>query len=374
MENIVKLGYSKRPNKTCVRQGKVSGVKLPPVQKTAAAWYGHQLASHPEQWTIQLTQPEVEELAIQAEHYLQTNADIENLTRTKFTLPKLAPRLSHIRQQLLHGLGFILVRGIDRSAYSVAQLATMFYGLGAHIGNARMQNAKGHVLGHVRDLSVNADEPDVRIYQTNERQTFHTDSADVVALLCLNKAKSGGESLIVSAVSVYNEMLSRSPDLLPCLFDPVSTDRRGEIPQGMKAYFSIPVFTWFQNNLSVIYQRQYIDSAQRFEGAFKLTDKHVEALNKFDELCNDPSINLQMQLEPGDIQFVYNHSLLHDRRAFVDFDNLNNRRHLLRLWLSVPGDRALPEIFSERFHSVSVGERGGMQLQGVLPCAPLEAG
>ena len=343
------------------------------MQNSVSAWYGHQLASKPEQWTIHLSRSEVEELATQAKYYLQAHGDIALLTRSNFALHKLAPTLSHIRQRLLHGLGFVLVKGIDRAAYGTEQLATMFYGLGAHIGNARMQNSKGHVLGHVRDLSVSADKLDVRIYQTNERQTFHTDSADVVALLCLNKARSGGESLVVSAVSVFNEMHHQCPELLSCLFDPVSTDRRGEIPEGMKPYFSIPVFTWFQNQLSVIYQRQYIDSAQRFEGAFKLTGRHVEALNKFDEICNDPAINLQMQLEPGDIQFVYNHNMLHDRGSFLDFDSLEDRRHLLRLWLAVPGDRALPEVFAQRFHSVTVGERGGMQLRGVSACAPLDA-
>ena len=132
------------------------------------------------------------------------------------------------------------------------------------------------VLGHVRDLSLRSDDLNVRIYQTNERQTFHTDSADVVALLCLSKAKSGGESLLVSAVTVFNEMHENCPELLECLFDPISTDRRGETPDGMNPYFSIPVFTWFKNNLNVIYQRQYIDSAQRFNGGFYYTGVRVD--------------------------------------------------------------------------------------------------
>jgi len=171
----------------------------------------------------------------------------------------------------------------------------------------------GHILGHVRDVGASSSDPDARIYQTAERQTFHTDSADVVGLLCLRKAQSGGESLLVSALSIYNRYQQLRPDLLPLLFEPIATDRRGEIPQGGKAYMTIPVFNWYAGRLTVFYQRQYINSAQRFDEAPRLTERHVEALNVFDTLANDSSLHFSMQLEPGDMQFVYNHSQLHDR-------------------------------------------------------------
>ena len=344
--------------------------RLPPAQLTESAWYGCQLQTKPELWVTHLTAAEVHELDTAASRCLEQSDDVAMINSANFVLDSLLPKMAQIKRALIHGLGFMLIKGINRSEFTTLKTAAMFYGLGSYIGNARMQNAKGHVLGHVCDLSLHSDDLDVRIYQTNERQTFHTDSADAVALICLNKAKSGGESLLVSAVTVYNEMLEQYPALLPYLFDPISTDRRGETPAGMKPFFSIPVFTWYKNNLNVIYQRQYINSAQRFNGAFPLTDKHVEALNKFDELCNEPRINLTMKLEPGDIQFVYNHNLLHDRTNFVDFDDPEERRHLLRLWLSLPGDRELPDVFKDRFETVDIGERGGMNLPGVRPRAP----
>jgi len=349
-------------------------MQLPSIQSTQSAWYGYQLKNNSERWVIHLTPNEVDELDTAATRCLVQNDDVAMIDKSNFVLDELGPKLALLRQELIHGLGFMLIKGIDRSKFTTLQLAAIFYGFGSHIGNARMQNAEGHVLGHVRDLSLHSDDLNVRIYQTNERQTFHTDSADVVALICLNKAMFGGDSLLVSAVTVFNEMRENCPELLQCLFDPISTDRRGETPDGMDPYFSIPVFTWFKNNLNVIYQRQYIDSAQRFDGAFKLTEKHVEALNKFDELCNDPSINLSMQLEPGDMQFVYNHSLLHDRTEFVDNYDREKRRHLLRLWLSIPDDRELPVVFKQRYETIDVGARGGISLPDVKPCAPLQAG
>jgi len=345
--------------------------ELPPMQMCQSAWYGDDIKEQPAQWTMHLSVDEVAELAQAATDFLALTDDITKINKGNFKLERLAAKIKFLQRQLSHGLGFMLVKGLDVKRFSKEQLAAMFYGFGAHIGGARMQNSEGHVLGHVRDLNLRSDDPAVRVYQTNERQTFHTDSADVVALLCLNKAKEGGESLLVSANTVFNEMRDSAPELLTCLLDPIATDRRGEIPKGMPAYFSIPVYNWYCKKLTVIYQRQYIDSAQRFSGAFKLTPQHIAALDLFDLLCNNSQLHLRMQLEPGDMQFVYNHSLLHDRTAFIDFEPLAQRRHLLRLWLALPNDRELPAAFKERYETITVGDRGGMNPAGVVPCAPL---
>ena len=78
-------------------------------------------------------------------------------------------------------------------------------------------------------------------------------------------------------------------------------------------------------------------------------------------------------LQKGDLQFVYNQALLHDRTSFVDWPESVNRRHLLRLWLSIPGDRHLPEVFASRFGSVKIGDRGGIVVPGTKFCVPLTA-
>jgi hypothetical protein len=154
-------------------------------------------------------------------------------------------------------------------------------------------------------------------------------------------------------------MRRQRPDLLSLLMGPIATDRRGETPTGMLPYYLIPVFSYYKEFLTAIYQRQYVDSAQRFPDAPRLTPDHIEALNLFDELANNPRLNFSMKLEPGDMQFVYNHTLLHDRTAFEDWPEPASKRHLLRLWLSVPGDRPLPDIFASKFGSVEIGNRGG---------------
>ena len=153
------------------------------------------------------------------------------------------------------------------------------------------------------------------------------------------------------------------PDLTALLFDPISTDRRGEVPVGAKEFMDIPVLSWHLQQLTVFYQRQYIESAQRFSDAIPLTKKMIEALDLFDSLANDPELYLGMDLQSGDMQFVYNHSQLHDRTAFVDWPEPEKHRHLLRLWLSIDGDRELPESFKQRYGSIEVGKRGGIMTQ-----------
>lgn len=177
--------------------------------------------------------------------------------------------------------------------------------------------------------------------------------------------------MLASSVTAYNEIAKRRPDLLPSLFEPVAYDRRGENKKGEQEFFTIPVFNWFENHLTCIYHRTYVDSAQRFENAPKLTQGQKEALDLLDELLNDSSIHFEMELEPGDLQFVYNHNLLHDRNAYTDWPNLKDRRHLFRLWLSLPNDRPLPPVFSQRYGKLTIGNRGGIFTEETTLHAPI---
>jgi hypothetical protein len=134
----------------------------------------------------------------------------------------------------------------------------------------------------------------------------------------------------------------------------------------------IPVFSWHANALTVFYQRQYFDSARRFAAAPRLTPADSAALDLFDALANDPRLNLTMRLAPGDLQFVHNHTLLHDRTAFEDWPGPERQRHLLRLWLACPGARELPPAFAARYGSIEIGNRGGIVVPGTRLNAPLD--
>ena len=175
-----------------------------------------------------------------ARAYLDGGGDLGAMTAEAFPLPGLGPKLRELRDALMHGRGFHVFRGLPVESYPIEINAAIFCGLGSHLGSARSQNAAGHILGHIKDVGLDLADPGVRIYQTTKRQTFHTDSTDVVALLCLAEAMEGGDSLLVSTLTLYNEMRRRHPDLWPLLFEPVPTDRRGEVPAGHEAMVRDP--------------------------------------------------------------------------------------------------------------------------------------
>lgn len=335
-------------------------VQLPNAIEKPSAWLAADMSRNPDAWLYELTAEDIADLEASAIHFQRLGIDIGQISKETFPLVTFNGHIAKLKQTLLSGVGLEVLRGLPIKKYSQAFAATIFCGVGAYIGSARSQNADGHILGHVRDIGADSDDPNSRIYQTCKRQTFHTDSADVVGLLCIREAREGGKSMLVSAETIYNRMKRDCPDLLEKLFDPIATDRRGEIPDGAKPYMEIPVLSWHKGYLTVFYQRQYIDSAQRFEGAMRLSPEHVEALDMFDSLANNPELCFGMRLQPGDMQFVYNHSQLHDRTEFLDWPDPTQRRHLMRLWLSIVGDRPLPESFKERYGTIEVGNRGGI--------------
>ena len=189
---------------------------------------------------------------------MQSEPDWQALDHDDFPLPTLQRRLSHVLDEVLQGRGFVLLRGLPVARWGPRLSAIAFLGLGLHWGSLRSQNKHGHLLGHVRDAGLSSQDPNVRVYQTRERQNYHTDSCDVVGLLCLHPARSGGLSSLVSSVTIFNEMRKRRPDLAAVLFEPIETDRRGEVPEGQRPFFRIPVFNWHEGLLSTIYNRTYI--------------------------------------------------------------------------------------------------------------------
>jgi hypothetical protein len=347
--------------------------ELPPAEiKSPAAWRSSDLA--PDEWITQLTPAEIAEIERAGRTLAARDLDLTAIQAEDFPLPIFGPRLRAFHaNEVLAGRGFAVIRGLDPSALTRREQAGAFLGIGAHLGAARPQNAKGHILGHVKDLGRSSDDPTARLYQTHERQTYHTDSSDVVGLMCLRPAKAGGRSSLVSSVAIHNEMRRLAPDLALTLFQPIETDRRGEVAPGQQPWFNIPVFSWFEGAFAGMYQRQYIESARRFPEVPPLTGAQVAALDLLDRLAEDPAFHIELEFLPGDIQLVNNHVLFHDRTAFEDWPEPARRRHLLRLWLAPADAQPLPPVFAERFGSVTPGMRGGVTVPRDRWTAPLDA-
>ncbi|MEK9723651.1 MAG: TauD/TfdA family dioxygenase, partial [Rhodospirillaceae bacterium] len=170
------------------------------------------------------------------------------------------------------------------------------------------------------------------------------------------------------------EIMARGPDLLEVLYQPFHVDRRGEIPEGANAWFELPVFNWHAGQLSTFAPiRDYVETAQRYEAVPRLTPEQLEALDLLDELTRDPAFRLDLAFERGDIQFLHNHLILHSRTAYEDWPEPGRKRHLVRLWLSMPDGRNLPDQFKERYVNIELGTpRGGIHVPGLVPVLPLQ--
>lgn len=338
-----------------------------------SVWTGAEMRGREAEWSYHLSQSEIEEIENAVRAVRARGLDLAEIRRADFPLPRLGPVLDRLRAEVLDGRGFVLLRGLPVEDRPIDESATAYWGLGSYFGSARSQNAKGHLLGHVYDLGegLTATNPNIRGYATAERQNFHIDRCDVVALLCLRRAKSGGLSAITSSMTLHNVMAGRRPDLLERLYRPFPVDRRGEVPEGRAPFYEAPVFNEHAGRVSVLYSRQYIGSAQRFPEARRLSAEDIEALDMFAELANDPELRLDMNFMPGDIQFLHNHTILHARTEYEDWPETARKRHLLRLWLSPPEARPLPPVFAEIYGGLTPGDRGGIICKGTRLHAPL---
>jgi Taurine catabolism dioxygenase TauD, TfdA family len=338
-----------------------------------AAWIGADMRRREAEWTYCLSPTEIAEIEQATRDVRARGVEIAEITRDDFPLPTLGPVLDRLRGEVVDGRGFVRLRGMPVEDRPIAESATAYWGIGAYFGTARSQNAKGHLLGHVYDLGqgLSATNPNIRSYATAERQKFHIDRCDLVALLCLKRAKSGGQSMLVSSMTLHNVIAERRPDLLERLYRPFPVDRRGEVPEGKGPFYEAPVFNEYEGHVSVLYSRLHIGSAQRFPEARRLTPEDVEALDMLQELAGDPELRLDMNFMPGDVQILNNHMMLHARTGFEDYPEPEKKRHLLRLWLSPPDARPLPPVFAECYGGITIGDRGGIVCKDTRLHAPL---
>lgn len=326
-------------------------------------WRGDELARH-EDWIVHLEPDMIAEIESALESVKSRGLTPPDFGRDDFPLPRTSKVLQGYLDELETGRGFNLLRGLPMERYSEQDAEIIFWGMGTHLGTALSQNSDGHLLGHVRNLDMDITNTNVRGYQTTVELAYHNDQSDVIALMCVQTAKSGGQSSLVSVPAVHNAMMERCPDLLEELYKPFYIDRRGEFgreEEGDSPYYALPVLSYHKGLITARYIRGYIMSAQRFSDVPRLTEKQIAALDAFDELAASEGMALDFYMQPGDVQLVNNYCVLHSRTSFEDHPEMERRRHLLRLWLSTPNSRELPPSFETRFGSCEPSAvRGGI--------------
>jgi hypothetical protein len=336
-----------------------------------AVWYGDELARR-DDWIVTLTGEHLAELQAAAHSLISSGTKLSDVKRDSVMLPGLDAMLAQIENDVVRGRGFVLLRGLPVEDWGLELTACAYWLIGSRLGDAVPQNAAGHLLGHVLDLGNDPDSPLTRIYTTAAAQEFHTDSCDIVGLLCLRPARKGGASSIASSTTIYNEIVRTRPELAAVLMQPFTVDRKGEIPIGKGATYRLAVFHDFDGEITAIYARSFIRAAQERPETTRLTPAQIEAMDLIDALAASDRVRLDMDFRPGDIQFLHNHQILHARTAYEDFADRKRKRHLLRLWLSARNGRPLPPGFAERYGTVEPGAiRGGIRVPGVDPVVSL---
>lgn len=344
-----------------------------PVFQDVAAWYGPAMASR-DDWIHRLDAADVAEIDAAVNQAMARNVGLVALSAADFPLPRLGERLRQIRSEVLHGRAFALIRGWPSIERSFEQSAYAFRGVGAHLGDeALSQNGKGHVLGHVANLGLDYSDPMTRGYQTSAELRYHVDAGDIVGLLCVRRSRSGGVSKVASATTVWNELVRRRPDLARALTEPVAFSRWGEIGAGQKPYFELKPFQFCNGRLITVYIPGAIYKAQAFDDVKRLSAEQTEALRLVNEIADEPQIRLEMDFQPGDMQFLCNHFTLHSRTAYEDWPEDEKRRHLLRLWLACNDGPALPNSLTQEWQgSTSGGRPAGINVPGVARVTPLQ--
>jgi Taurine catabolism dioxygenase TauD, TfdA family len=278
-------------------------------------------------WIIELSEAERTEIERAAGSVRGFRLD--DVTRADFDLPTLGPRLRRIGRELVEGRGFILLRGVPIAGRSADDSALIYWGIGAHLGVGVSQSAAGDRLGHVIDRGTGDTQ---RYYTRGGALEFHMDPVDVVGLLCLRHARSGGASRIASALAIHNTILAERPHLLALLYRGFHNSRRahGETTSPAR----VPVFAEGGNGLECYLLP--ITIRQAIEEGYALSAAEQEALDFIGDVADRPDIRLDMEFREGDIQFLNNRSILHARTDYVDDPDPALKRHLLRLWLMMP--------------------------------------
>ena len=315
----------------------------------------------PAQWIIRLNNQQIAEL----DHALRTAQEagitIDRLTKGTFPLTEFDVLIPEILDRLENGRGVVVLRGLPALKYQKDELRLMYWGLGLHLGTAVSQSSKGDLLGDVKNFGSDVNSATGRGYMSKQGLGFHTDTSDVVALMVLRAARSGGVSMICSSVAIRNEIALTRPDLLEVLYQPFYWSWKGQEAKGDSPYYKQPIYSEHDGKFSSRNIATHILAAhEQFKELPPLSAAQLEALKLINTLANDPRFHFGMLFEPGDIQLLNNHVTYHARTEFEDFAEEDKKRHLLRMWLSVSNSRALSPEMSAIYQDQRTGAvRGG---------------
>jgi alpha-ketoglutarate-dependent taurine dioxygenase len=300
------------------------------------AWTGASI-DRPEGWYERLPSRCLSLLDAKVRALRQQPRPITDVLLTDAERAACARDLRAAAHALEEGRGFVIVHGAAADEYSPTEMTALYWLVGQALGIPFAQNVQGVLLYDVRDTGQDLSQG-ARFSVTSYESSFHTDNSfgadvlDYVGLLCLQTARSGGVSQIVNGFTVYEELHARHPDALAVLCAPFHVDQRGGVRPGEAPTVLRPVIEMHHGDVLFRYLRYWIEAGHD-KAAVPLTPAQRTALDTLDSVLARPELRIEFELRPGDMYFLNNRWLLHNRTAFEDHPEPERRRHLVRLWL-----------------------------------------
>lgn len=322
-------------------------------------------------WQYHLGEEDIADIDRALKVAKRSGQSISTLSIKNFPLNNLGNKLHEIGEELENGCGFVRIRGLPFQDWAMNDLELVWMGLACHIGQPVFQNPYGQLMREIRTEQGNVghrygqlETSDGPFLSSRARTAssaelrFHSDRCDIVGLLCTGEARRGGLSRIVSSVAVHNEMLKNDRKLCIELYKPLPRSRAGEEVGGETDWYFLPVWSERDGKFTSHYSRTYVEALEHIHGAPKVTETQWQAMDRLAELADRCA--LDMELKPGDIQFLNNHVIYHARTKYEDDPENGFVRHLIRIWLCAP-HRALPENHRVLWREVDKGkQRGGV--------------
>ncbi|CAK7237948.1 hypothetical protein SBRCBS47491_010217 [Sporothrix bragantina] len=346
------IGYSPDWDKYTARtQHRVASEKLsqelpagfPKKLDLELVWNPKSLETSGYNWNYVLTDDDIAELEAALAHFKSLGKPLGFISQETFPLPKLHATLRDVSREVHHGHGFKVVRGVPVAKHTTEENIILYAGISAHVAPIRGRQDNSYqgqkadvVLAHIKDLTATVDAASIGApAYTTEKQVFHTDSGDVIALFALQESALGGESYLASSYQVYNELVATRPDLVRTLAEPWAFDTFGKTDNKFQERPLLHRVPDNSDRLIIQYARRSFTGywgLPRSSDIPPITEAQAEALDAVHFTAERNAVALHFH--QGDIQYANNLSIFHARGAFTD--SAEKQRHLVRLWLRDP--------------------------------------
>jgi alpha-ketoglutarate-dependent taurine dioxygenase len=303
------------------------------------AWRGPSLA--PDRYLVRIPDACVAEMESVLAELRRAPVPTLLLLPEHFALDACARWMKDVRDHLDEGPGFVVLDRLPLDRMSREEAVDLYWLLGNLLEPPVAQEWKGTVIYDVRHDGQSFTE-NTRGALTPAGLEMHNDSSmgeappNYVSLMCLATARSGGMSIVSSALAAHNYFLRERPALLRRLYEPFYRDHQEYQATDAAATNFRPVFAW-DGQL-----RTRFNARHTFRGYEKtgrvLDEAGAEAVTRMENFLGDPANRLDLWLEPGQIQILNNRVIVHGRTPYEDHEEPDRRRHLVRLWLRA-GDR-----------------------------------